>query len=205
MSIAAKALEPPEAYDETGIPLMRLSVDQYHRMIDAGILNEDDPVELLQGLLVTKMPKKPLHSVATDDLREQLGDLLPAGWCVRAQDPITTSDSEPEPDIVVARGKRRDYRDRHPGPKDIGMLAEVSDKTLRYDRTIKKGVYAAARIPIYWIVNLPEKQVEVYTGPSGPGKAPDYAKRRVYGIHESVPVVLRGKKLGQIAVKDMIP
>lgn len=94
-------------------PIWRLTVEQYHQMIDAGILTEDDSVELLEGWLITKMPKKPSHSVATELTQDALMTVLPAGWFIKVQEPITTADSEPEPDIMVVRGVRRDYTD-HP-------------------------------------------------------------------------------------------
>src|ERR1039458_4093748 len=90
-------------------PIFRLTVEQYHDMVRTGILTEDDPVELLEGWLVYKMSKNPPHSVATDLTATALRRLAPSDWCVRSQEPITTSDSEPEPDIALARGTPRDY------------------------------------------------------------------------------------------------
>ena len=99
---------PPLAPPAPPEPIWRLSVEQYHEMIDAGILDEDDPVELLEGWLIPKMPKNPPHSFTTDLTREALAGLLPTGWYVRGQEPITTEDSEPESDVAVIRGDRRD-------------------------------------------------------------------------------------------------
>src|SRR5438105_9467158 len=96
-------------------PIFRLSVDQYHAMIHAGILTDDDPVELLEGWLVAKMPKNPPHRAVTRLIRQVLERLVPAEWYVDSQEPITTDDSEPEPDVVVVRGETRHYLDRHPG------------------------------------------------------------------------------------------
>jgi Uma2 family endonuclease len=93
----------------------------------AGILTSDDRVELLEGLLVTQMNKTPAHTLATALLREELAALLPAGWYVRSQDPITLAASEPEPDLAVVRGTPRDYRDRHPGPGDVAVVVEIAD------------------------------------------------------------------------------
>src|SRR5262245_61940767 len=100
---------PPE-------PVWPLTVQQYHAMIRAGILNEDDPIELLEGHLVQKMPKNPLHSFVTEALREAAAAVLPEGFIVRSQEPVTLPTSEPELDITIARGKRIDYAKRHPGP-----------------------------------------------------------------------------------------
>lgn len=99
----------------------RLSVAQYHAMIQAGIVTEDDPVELLDGWLVTKSAKNRPHSLTTQLTREALAALLPPGWYIDDEEPLTLVDSEPEPDLVVVRGTRRDYRERHPGPGDVAL------------------------------------------------------------------------------------
>ena len=118
------------------MPIWRLSVEQYHRMIRFGILTDDDPVELLEGWLITKMPKNPPHRLSTQLTREAIARLLPPGWYVDAQEPITTEDSEPEPDVVVVRGERHDYRDHHPREHDVALVVEVADTTLQRDRTL---------------------------------------------------------------------
>ena len=145
--------------------LWRVSVAQYHAMIDSGALTEDNPIELLQGWLVQKMPKKPRHSTITRIIRKLLAELMPQGWYVDSQEPMTTADSEPEPDIMIVRGTVMDYLDRHPGPEDVALVVEVSDATLNRDQTLKKQLYAAAAVPVYWVVNLPDNQVEVYSRP----------------------------------------
>src|SRR5262245_39214068 len=118
--------------------IWRFSVDQYHAMIRAGILTEDDPVELLEGWLITKMSKSPKHRVVTQLARETLARVLPSGWYVDAQEPVTTADSEPEPDVAVVRGERRQYLDHHPGPQDVALVVEVADSSLQRDRSLKK-------------------------------------------------------------------
>ena len=185
--------------------IWRLSVSQYHDMIRTGILTEDDPVELLEGWLVTKMPKNPRHSLTTQLTREALARLLPASWYVDAQEPITLEDSEPEPDVVVVRGDRRQYLDRHPGPQDVTLVVEVADTTLQRDRTLKKRLYAAARIPVYWIVNLPENRFEVYTDPTGPADQSDYRQRQDYGPSDEVPLVIEGREVSRLAVQELLP
>ncbi len=192
-------------------PIWRLSVAQYHRMIRTGVITDDDRVELLEGWLVTKMPKNPPHRLATKLIYDLLIRLLPAGWYVDAQEPITTKDSEPEPDIVVVRGEPRQYPDRHPGPADLSLVIEIADATLRRDRSLKKRLYARAGVPCYWIINLAEKQVEVYTSPtspsspSGTGSQPDYGLRQDYLSTDDVPLVLDGKEIGHLAVRDLLP
>lgn len=185
--------------------ILRLSVEQYHAMIQAGILADDDPVELLEGWLVFKMPKNPPHRVATRLARTALENILPPGWYVDSQEPITLQNSEPEPDIVVVRGDTRQYLDRHPGAEDIAIIVEVSDTTLQRDRTVKKRIYASAGIPFYWIVNLAESQVEVYSQPIAEIELPDYNQRLNYGRATFVPAIVEGVEIGAIDVNDILP
>jgi Uma2 family endonuclease len=185
-------------------PIWRLSIAQYHQMTQSGILTDDDPVELLEGWLVTKMPKNPPHRLATQLMREVLAQLLPIGWYVDAQEPITTADSEPEPDVVIVRGDRRQYRDRHPGPSDVALVVEVSDTTLQRDRTIKQRLYASAGIPVYWIVNLVDGQIEAYGEPGGLVSAPRYARRDDYQRGTAVPLILDSQVIGEVAVEAVL-
>jgi Uma2 family endonuclease len=124
---------------------------------------------------------------------------------VDSQEPVTTVDSEPEPDVAVIRGLREKYVDRHPGPEDIGLLVEVADTSLERDRGWKKRIYAAAEIPVYWIVNLVERHVEVFTGPSGPGDRPDFGACEIFLPGDRISVVLDGNEVGRIAVDDLLP
>ncbi len=185
--------------------LWRISVEQYHQMIDAGILTADDPIELLEGLLVEKMSKNPPHSVVTGLLQDLLRGVIPAGWYLNAQEPVTTRDSEPEPDLAIVRGKRVDYIIHHPRPKDTALVFEVADTTLRRDRGIKKRLYARAGIPIYWIVNLNQLQIEVYRQPDQTAAVPDYRQQQVYQGMDQVPVILDGIEIGQLLVSDVLP
>jgi Uma2 family endonuclease len=195
-------LAPGPVPDE---PVWRLTVEQYHEMLHAGILHSGDPVELLEGILVAKMTKYPPHTLSTQLTREALQSLFKAGWYVNDQEPITTLDSEPEPDVSVIRGARRDFLDRHPGPQDLALVVEIADTTLRRDRGRKKRLYARAGIPQYWIVNLVDRQLEVYTAPSGPADEPDYGQRQVFGPTDAVPVVVDGTEVGRLTVSDLLP
>jgi Uma2 family endonuclease len=185
--------------------ILRLRVEQYHAMIQAGILTDDDFVELLEGWLVFKMPKNPPHRVATRLVRTALESILPPGWYVDSQEPITLSNSEPEPDIVVVRGDTRQYLDRHPGAEDIAMVIEVSDRTLQRDRTVKKRIYARAGIAIYWIVNLVEGLIEMYSQPIVDVEQPDYSQRLDFGRSAVVPVIIEGVEICAIDVNYLLP
>ena len=199
----APATGPPPAVPSD--PIWRLSVRQYHDMLRTGILGEEDPVELLDGWLVTKMTKSPRHSAATRRVRRALEQIIPTRWNVRSQDVITLAASEPEPDAVVVRGEDRDYVDRHPGPTDVALVVEVADASLQRDRVFKRRLYAQAGIPAYWIVNLVEGRVEVYTDPSGPANQPDYRQHLALGHAEEVPLVIEKHEVGRVAAIAMLP
>jgi Uma2 family endonuclease len=185
----------------------RFSVEQYHRMIADGLLAADDRVQLLEGEVVRMAPKGPWHVYAVAEVADQLAATLPAGWHIRRQDPITLADSEPEPDVVVTRGTKRRYRNRHPRADEIGLVVEVADATLLVDRHRKAPIYAAAGIAEYWIVNLVDGQVEVNTKPEPAGRrrAARYAKRRVTGEKGTLTVSLDGNSIGTLAVADLLP
>jgi hypothetical protein len=174
-------------------------------MIRMGILTEDDRVELLEGWIVPKMAHNPPHDVTVDQAQETLRARLPAGWRIRVQSAITTEDSEPEPDIVVVPGPVTRYVTRHPEPQDIGLLVEVSDANLQRDRNEKSRLYARARIGCYWIINIPDQQVEVFTDPTGPDADPHYRQNQVYDIHATVPLILDGQERGPIPVQELFP
>lgn len=186
-------------------PIWRLRVDQYHAMMQAGILVDGDPVELLEGCLIQKMTKNPPHRVATGLIRQALEHLISDGWYVDSQEPITTADSEPEPDVTVVRGTRLDYLDRHPYPYEVGLVVEVADATLQRDRSTKKRVYARAGIAVYWLVNLVKQQIEVYTQPVQTGKQPDYRQHQIYHLADRISVILDEVEVGHIAVDEVLP
>jgi Uma2 family endonuclease len=207
MSVATQSIPAPSSHD-TGVPdvpIYRLSVKQYHAMAKAGILTEEDHIELLEGWLVQKMTKHPPHTLATRRTRRALERIVPAEWIVDTQAPITTTDSEPEPDIAIFRGNDSDYVDRNPGPTEVALVIEVADSSLRADQGAKKRLYARAGISVYWIVNLVERRVEVYTDPSGPAEEPDYRKRDDFEPADTIPVVLHEIEVGQLLVRELLP
>jgi Uma2 family endonuclease len=187
------------------VPVYRLSVDRYHKMIQAGVFTEDDRLELLDGWLVPTMTKNPPHRAATRLLLTALERAIPAGWYADSQSPITLPTSEPEPDLVVVRGETRQYLDRHPGSMEVGLVVEISHSTLSEDRTFKKRLYARAGIPACWIVNLIARRVEVYTNPAGSAEQADYQSRQDYLPADSVPLVLEGRAIELISVAAILP
>jgi Uma2 family endonuclease len=172
-------------------------------MVRLGILSDDDPVELLEGWLVYKMPKNPPHRATTKLTLNGLEAIISGDWYVDTQEPITLIDSEPEPDVVIVRGNTRNYLDRHPGAEDITLVIEVSDTTLERDRTSKKRLYGRAGIPVYWIINLPEQQIEVYSEPVI--EEATYQHRQDYALSDKVPVAIAGQIIGHLSVGDLLP
>jgi hypothetical protein len=191
--------------DVPTLPIYRLSVAQYQAMVRAGILADDDPVELIHGWLVPKMSKNAPHRVSTRKVRRSLERILPSGWYAETQDPVTLADSVPEPDVSVAREELSEDATRNPAAADVAMVVEVSESTLARDRGSKKQLYAEARIPIYWIVNLEDDQLEVFADPTGPSAQPDYRTSQVFGPEEQVPVIIEGREVARIAVRELLP
>jgi Uma2 family endonuclease len=189
----------------SGIVPYRLTVRQFEKMIDAGIFRVEDQVELLGGLLVEKMVKHNPHDFGTDMLGAMLNPILPADWIARQEKSVVLGRYwRPEPDIAVARGPRERYRSRAPRRADLGLLIEVADASYPKDRGSKWRKYAASRIPAYWILNLPRRQLEVYTNPTGRGKSAVYRDVKVYGPDDEVPVLIEGRELGRIKVGDVL-
>jgi len=182
----------------------KFTLDEYHKMIEMGWLTDGEPYELLEGHLVHKMSRGSPHDGTIDALEGELLPILPTNWFLRSQRAITASDSEPEPDIAIVKGPRNRYRTAHPLAGDIGLLVEVSASSPLIDRHDKGRIYARAGIPVYWVVNVVDKVIEVYTLPSGPEETPAYAKRDDYPVGSPVPVVLDGTTVGAIAVADVM-
>jgi Uma2 family endonuclease len=180
----------------------RLTVDQYDQMVENGILPETNRFELIYGRIVEKDMKDPAHRVATLSTAEAIRRLLPPGWHVANEQPvrIPRRRSEPEPDVSVVRGSIGDYTDHHPGPADITLVVEVTRTTAAKDRKLAR-VYGGGNIPVYWIVNIPARQLEVYSNPAG-GL---YPPPTILGETESVDLIIAGTVVGRIAVADLLP
>ena len=144
----------------------RFTTEEYHRLAEVGVLHEDDRVELLNGIIVTRLPIGPFHGGSTKRLVRIFERISRDRWITSAQDPIRLDEfSEPEPDIALLRPRGDFYDAGHPGPADVFLLIEVADSTLLTDREEKLPMYARAGIPEVWIVNLPERIIEVSTAP----------------------------------------
>lgn len=182
---------------------VRLSVERYHELTRVGAFTEHDAVELLDGVVVEKMPKDPPHRLATRKCDLFLSQLCPEGWHVQNQEPITLENSEPEPDVAVIRGTMDRYADRHPGAQDVALVVEVADTSLVTDR-YKSELYALARIPVYWLINLVDQQIEVRSSPQVTGEGARYLDCKTYGVEDHLDVEIDGQHVGAISVAELL-
>ncbi|NEP63277.1 MAG: Uma2 family endonuclease [Symploca sp. SIO2G7] len=147
------------------IALAKWTVDDYHRMTAAGIL-EGRPVEFLNGEIVTTAPEGPEHAFLGDEGGDYLSQLLGARAKVRQGRPITLADaSEPEPDLSVVKPLGNVYRNRHPYPEDIFLVIELSNTSLAKDLEPKRRIYAVAKIPEYWVIDLKTQTLIIFKQP----------------------------------------
>jgi Uma2 family endonuclease len=183
-------------------PVHRWSVAEYLRLVKLGLLDEDDQLELLEGWPVQKMTKSPLHDGTVDQINMVLGPRLPPGWYIRVQNVIMTEDSAPEPDLAIVRGMPKDYRDQHPRPQDVGLIVEVADTSIAKDRE-KRHLYARAGITTYWLVNLLDRRLEVFSSPKTAGAESDYEQQQVLGTRQKVPLKIPGRREIKLSVVDL--
>jgi Uma2 family endonuclease len=188
-------LPPPES-------VYRLSVEKYEAMVATGVFTKSDRVHLINGILVAKMTGYPPHAAASDATRLALESFLPGGWYIRGDKPlrIPSRSSVPEPDLVITRGLPRAYFHRHPEPADVALVVEVADSRLKEARDLV-AVYGGGGVPVYWILNLVDRQVEVYTGPCPDG----YQSRQDFAEGKDVAAVIEGREVGRIAVAELLP
>jgi len=203
--VETQPIAAPAASDWVPLPesIFRVSIEQYEAMVRSGIFTKRDRLQLINGYLVTKpMTQKPPHSTADDLCGKALDRLCPIGWYVRASKPIRlpNTTSMPEPDRCVVRGDIRDYAARDPEPIDIALVVEIADSSLSEDRDMAR-IYGASAVPVYWIVNLVNRQVELYSGPSPAG----YRYCEVLKSGQQIPVFAGGVEIGRIGVDDILP
>jgi Uma2 family endonuclease len=195
-TVAPSLVEPP--VDR----LHRFSVEQYQQMVSAGILDPRQAMELIEGIVVDMSPIGYRHRYAVQELDFQIRPLLGDVWHLCVQQPLIFPRSEPEPDLVIVRGSHRDYPDRHPGPLDAGLVIEVAEASLDYDRVTKGFLYAGHQVPAYWIVNLIDSCLEVYQIDSA--RPNQFVVANTFTPGQSVPLVLDGKTLGSIKVAALL-
>lgn len=167
-------------------PARRLfTVDDYHAMTQAGILSEDDRVELIEGEIVVMSPVGSRHAACVDILAELLIRAADQRTAVRVQSPIGLGGStEPQPDVCVLVRRDDAYSERLPGPEDVLLIIEVSDTSRAYDRRVKAELYARHGIQEFWLVDLGSRTVEAYRSPGPDG----YGERSVHECGQRLPV-----------------
>jgi Uma2 family endonuclease len=191
--------------DTSAVQLRRWTREEYDRMIDAGVLTPEDRVELIEGEILTVTPQGSAHATAVTLAHDALRAGIGPNRHVRVQLPLALgSASEPGPDIALVDGSVRDYRDHHPA--SALLVIEIADSTLGYDREVKGSLYARSGIPDYWIVNLIEKLVEVYSDPQSDEQARfgvRYGRMERYLASDTItPQTLHGAR---IQVADLLP
>jgi Uma2 family endonuclease len=181
-------------------PLTRFlwDADRYEEAVARGIFTSEDPIELIDGEIITHMsPQYSPHSTAVRLVTIALEKVFAEGYDVRPQLPLRLgAESLPEPDVVVVRGAPRDYLVGH--PRAAELVVEVADSSLSLDRGRKLRLYAREGVPEYWIVNLVDDGVEVHRGPAGEG----YSETRTFRRGESIAV---GPRAQPLAVADLLP
>lgn len=202
----------PELLEEPAaarIQLVPLTVEQYHQMLAAGILEEGAPIELLDGMLVAKdrgpgMTVNPLHSLVVSKLQRLVAALEAVGCHLRVQNPVTiVPRHEPEPDALIVRGRLEDYASHHPEPADVSCAVEVADSSLARDRTTKLRIYATAGIPQYCVINLPDRRIEVHEDPDGERGV--YRDRRELTAEATLALLLPNGRRFEVAAADLLP
>ena len=190
-----------------GMPLRRFTLDEYHQLIDIGFFNENERVELVEGILVYMSPNNPPHIRTVIRLGKVFSFLnARADVEIRAQGPVTIPElmTEPEPDLVISMESGSDLDERHPHPSEILLLMEVSDSSLTYDRTRKGTIYAQAGIPEYWIWNLVDGSLEVYRDPHTPASG-DAVYQTKLTFHRGESVAPLAFPEFEVAVDDILP
>lgn len=168
----------------------KFTIDEYHQLVDLGFFSENERIELIRGEIIEMAPKRTPHSVCNSLLWKQLYELIGKQAEIRVQEPIALSaNSEPEPDVVIAKNKADNYLSAHPYVEDIILVIEISDSTLKYDRETKLTLYAEAGINNYWIVNLVDSRLEVYSSPFSDNKDRfDYRNKSIILSNEEITI-----------------
>lgn len=173
----------------------RFTSDEVQAMLRAGILHEDDPLELIDGQLVVMSPIHDPHIVCVNRLNRLFVERTDPEVAVSVQNPVRIDEhNEPEPDVVLSTAL-----DGAPRPDDVMLLVEVSGSTLDYDRDVKRSLYARAGLPEVWIVNLDDQQIEVHRNPDGDV----YRTRHLTGLDDTVTPE-RPASIGAVPVRDIL-
>jgi len=189
---------------QTPLTVKRWRRSEFDRLVNLGAF-EGEPLELIGGQLVVAEPQGSYHASAIDKIGHTLRALVPTGWFVRFQAPVSLDEeSEPEPDLAVVPGRPGDYRESHPAHPVL--VIEVAESSLAFDRTRKGSLYARAAVPEYWIVNLVDRILEVYRDPEPDASAAfGWRYRSVSRLAPAATVTPRAWSGFSVAVADLLP
>ena len=174
------------------------------KMKTAAEIRAGSDSELIEGSVAKKMTRSLWHDAAHERAADVIGQLVPSHWQMLLSHPLVMSENRTEPDLLIVRGRLNENAGESASPQDVPWLMEIADASLVFDRRVKRRIYARAAIPIYWLLNLPDRQLEVQSNPSGPVPMPDYQEHRIYRFDEKIPFVLEAD-LGLVRVGDLIP
>lgn len=176
---------------------------EYERLVDLGVF-ERDPLELIGGQIFVAEPQSAYHAAAIRSVDYTLRALLPPGWIVSVQSPVSLDDeSQPEPDLAVVPGRPTDYRHGH--PTRPSLVVEIAESSVSFDRLAKGSLYARAQVQDYWIVNLIDRVLEVYRQPGADPSAPyGWSYRSVARLTPPAAITLLDPAAGPLAVADLL-
>jgi Uma2 family endonuclease len=179
---------------------------EYARLIETGVFHPDERLELIGGELIVRERQGASHSLAIELINEALRAAFGAGWRIRVQLPVALDDeSEPEPDFSVVPGTPRQVP-LDPKPARPALVVEVAESTLAFDRNVKSSLYARARVPDYWIVNLVDRVLEIYREPAAAGEAPfGWRYGQIQTLRSGDSVSALALPSTRIAVADLLP
>jgi len=186
------------------LTIRRWNRAEYDRLVDLGVF-DNEPLELIGGQLIVAEPKGEYHSSAVNAVEYALRAVLPVGWIVRTQAPVSLdAESSPEPDVVVVPGRPADYRHAHPARPPLAI--EVSDSSLAFDRQQKGSLFARAGLEDYWIVNLVDRVLEVHRDPAADASAVfGWRYRSIVVLGPDAVVVPLAFPDVSLAVSDFLP
>ncbi len=196
-------MEPPIDTTAEESPYL-FSTEEFYRLLESEFFPSEARVGLWEGRIYEKMSKTQAHAVAGDKVHRTLDRVLPGGWYVGGENPITVSANKaPLPDLIVLRGEPDDYIDHRPDPADVGLVVELSVTSLKIDTGPKLAAYASAGITAYWVINLVDRLIHVYAKPvAAEGR---FASTATVKLGETVPLTLDGVQVALIAASDLLP
>jgi Uma2 family endonuclease len=179
---------------------LRFTIDQFIKVLQSGILPETEKLELVRGRIVHKMPKNPPHEFVLVCLMSWFYKNCSEDFVVRCQLTLELVDSMVDPDLALVRGPVDRFRQSHPKGQDAALVVEVSDTSLAQDLGDKLSAYSLAKVPEYWVVDIPHRQIHVFTKPKG-GKKPGYKSQVTYSDADTVPVL----DVDELKVSEVMP